>query len=324
MRKISVIVPCRGDAPYLAEALESAASQKEDVEILVAADGPVPEKVRQTVAAFKDAALIESLGTGAGAGRNTGLSRASGEYVQFLDSDDVLAGGKLAAQSALLEETGADIAYGAWQELIYENEKFAAGKIRDRETGPDPETAFFTGLWFPCAAYLMKKKTALETGGFKEYFYAEDARFLFDCARLGARFVKSEGLAAFYRRHPEQNTVCRDFVKTFGAYLQNAEEVEAVWAASGKGINGERKAALLQVYGMIAVNSCGLSRDLFERASSHLRRIDPGYVPGTERFRGLAKWIGYRPAAYAAAFMRRFRKKGAAFFRSSGKRKKQA
>src|SRR6185369_4269917 len=48
---------------------------------------------------------------------NAGLKIASGEFVQFQDSDDLYSLNKLAAQAQLLEETGAYIAFSPWVKL---------------------------------------------------------------------------------------------------------------------------------------------------------------------------------------------------------------
>jgi hypothetical protein len=50
--------------------------------------------------------VVEQENRGACAARNVGLAKATGEYLQFLDADDVLLPGKLAHQAALAEQHG--------------------------------------------------------------------------------------------------------------------------------------------------------------------------------------------------------------------------
>ncbi len=92
--QISIIVPVYNVEEYLEECLESIiASDIADAEIILIDDGStdgsyqILEKYQR-----KDPRiiLIEQENAGNGAARNAGLSASSGEYILFLDSDDIL------------------------------------------------------------------------------------------------------------------------------------------------------------------------------------------------------------------------------------------
>ncbi len=92
--KVSVIIPTYNRAPYLSEAIVSVLGQKYgDVEIIVVDDGST-DNTRECLQRYIDEGRItylhqENSGRPAVA-RNLGLRHASGEYVCFLDSDDIL------------------------------------------------------------------------------------------------------------------------------------------------------------------------------------------------------------------------------------------
>ena len=101
---ISVIVPARNAMPYLPEALASIRAQAESrLEILVV-DGASSDGSREAVAAFPQARLIEQVGLGLAAARNSALAAARGDLIAFLDADDLWPAGSLVGRVAYLAQ----------------------------------------------------------------------------------------------------------------------------------------------------------------------------------------------------------------------------
>ncbi len=99
--KISVIIPCYNQAQYLHNALASVIAQTfTDWECIIINDGstdstePIALKFTGEDERIR---YIKKENGGLSSARNRGLDEATGEYIQFLDSDDVIAPGKLAA-----------------------------------------------------------------------------------------------------------------------------------------------------------------------------------------------------------------------------------
>ena len=85
---VSVIIPLHNGEPYLAQALDSVAAQDYGaLEIVVVDDGSTDGGA--AIAASRDVVLIRQEQRGAGAARNTGIDRARGEILMFLDQDDL-------------------------------------------------------------------------------------------------------------------------------------------------------------------------------------------------------------------------------------------
>ncbi|MDQ0784203.1 glycosyltransferase family 2 protein [Chryseobacterium sp. W4I1] len=92
--KISIIVPCYNQASYLDECLQSIMDQTfTDWECIIVNDGST-DHTEETVERWteKDSRFqyISKENGGISSARNAGLERASGKYIQFLDSDDLL------------------------------------------------------------------------------------------------------------------------------------------------------------------------------------------------------------------------------------------
>lgn len=95
MTKISVIIPCFNAAQWVGEAVESALSQVgSDVEVLVVDDGSTDSSERVISSFGVRVTYLRQRNRGASAARNLGLSRAQGQFIQFLDADDVLQAGR--------------------------------------------------------------------------------------------------------------------------------------------------------------------------------------------------------------------------------------
>lgn len=113
---LTVVVPIYNVADYLAECLNSLAGQTyADLEVVLVDDGSTDDSA--TIAAGYPRAdgrfrLIRQPNRGLGAARNAGIDAGTGEYLTFVDSDDVLPPYALEVLVGALEQTGSDFASG--------------------------------------------------------------------------------------------------------------------------------------------------------------------------------------------------------------------
>jgi len=102
MPSLSCIVPVYNTAASVRQCLESIVNQGvdgDDLEIIVIDDGSTDDSaaiVRAFASTHPQVRLIRQTNQGVSAARNAGLDAATGRYVQFVDSDDYLALGKMA------------------------------------------------------------------------------------------------------------------------------------------------------------------------------------------------------------------------------------
>ena len=116
MPKISVVVPVYNVEEYLDECLTSLERQTvRDLEILIVDDGSTDGSAaiaQRHAAADERIRIVTRPNGGLGAARNTGIEEATGEYLAFLDSDDVLPPTAYELLLNSLERTGSDFATG--------------------------------------------------------------------------------------------------------------------------------------------------------------------------------------------------------------------
>ncbi|OGW85168.1 MAG: hypothetical protein A3C35_07185 [Omnitrophica bacterium RIFCSPHIGHO2_02_FULL_46_11] len=105
--KVSVLIPAYNMASYLSEAIESVFRQTfKDFELIVIDDGST-DNTREIVSRFKNHRIdyYYQDNQGRAAARNTGLHLAKGQYVAFLDADDVWNPDRLDRGVAALDST---------------------------------------------------------------------------------------------------------------------------------------------------------------------------------------------------------------------------
>jgi len=115
--KISVVIPCFNAKNYIAAAIESVLAQEwPNIEILVVDDGSSDGSPDLVQKRFSTVKLLRQSNQGVAKARNNGISQATGDWIAFLDADDIWLPGKLHAQMAMLADApGTRMVYTAWQ-----------------------------------------------------------------------------------------------------------------------------------------------------------------------------------------------------------------
>ena len=100
MTKVSIIIPHYNSEAYITQTIDSCLAQTHDnIEIIVVENGST-DKSCQVVKSIDDKRLsvFQILTPNAAAARNYGYQKATGTYIIFLDSDDVMASNKIELQ----------------------------------------------------------------------------------------------------------------------------------------------------------------------------------------------------------------------------------
>ncbi|MCM8790656.1 MAG: glycosyltransferase [Candidatus Omnitrophica bacterium] len=126
MPAVSVIIPTYNCAHYIAEAVDSVLSQTfGDIEIIIIDDGSTDETsgVLERYSGEGKLRCIIQRHAGLPASRNRGLEEATGEYIAFLDADDMFLPDKIERQvRAFQKHPGYDVIYSGWR-YFYDGKK---------------------------------------------------------------------------------------------------------------------------------------------------------------------------------------------------------
>jgi glycosyltransferase involved in cell wall biosynthesis len=177
MPLVSVVIPTHNRADMLAQTLAKVAAQTfTDYEIIVISNGEGPESRgrSQAVATLNNAWWFALDEGNVSAARNLGISRAAGEWVAFLDDDDLWLRHKLERQLAEADRTGADMISCDYIEFYADGrELLRQPRLPD---GWSHLRAIHHLLWWaPPSGVIVRRSVLAEVGGFDaKQRYSED------------------------------------------------------------------------------------------------------------------------------------------------------
>ena len=198
--RVSIITPCHNSESTIRDTIESVLAQTfQDWEMIVVDDASSDASaaiVREYAA--RDP-RIRCFATERPSGspalpRNIGIDNASGEYIAFLDSDDLWLPEKLERQLEFVEETKAPVAYSFYEKISYD------GVRSGREVRTRMRTTYsklLTSNSIPCLTSIVRRDVIGETR-FKQ-ISQEDFCFWLDILRKGHTALNQGEVLALYR-----------------------------------------------------------------------------------------------------------------------------
>lgn len=271
---VSVIIPAHNTAQYIAETLDSVLAQSfRSFEVLVVNDGsPDSEELQRVLEPYRQriAYLVQD-NRGPGAARNLGIQHARGEFLAFLDSDDVWRPAYLAEQLRAFEnDPDLDLIYCDFE---FFGDTASAGKTFVQLYPPKSEAVnlqtLVTGdcptIYPSCA--LVKRQVIVDAGAFDETFwsYGEDFDLWLRVAYRGgklafqkkvlaarrswsgssntARLRVANGYLSVLRKLQKNAALSSDLRLAIDRNLVQAQAAIHVWNGKRQFANGEYQAA---------------------------------------------------------------------------------
>lgn len=169
MPAVSVIIPTYNRAPYIAETIESVLNQTyTDYEIIVIDDGST-DNTREAVGPYTDQIqYVVQENSGSSGARNHGLRLAQGQYIAFLDSDDVWLPDKLEKQITYMEaHPEAGLVYGPYQPVDSNLQPFGTPSATPHHG--DAYEDMLGGCVIATSNVLMRREATVQVGEFDPY-----------------------------------------------------------------------------------------------------------------------------------------------------------
>ncbi|MEX5745714.1 glycosyltransferase family 2 protein [Massilia sp. X63] len=173
--KVSVIIPAYNAAATLLRAIESVrAQQGVNAEIIIVDDGSRDATVATARAAVRPGEQIRVIemprNSGASAARNAGIALARGEFLAFLDADDIWLPEKLARQLALIESDPGITLVSCNSEMVtVDGIPIKEGHLnRPPVNGADAWKTLLIYNFVPTPTVMTRTALVRELGGFDE------------------------------------------------------------------------------------------------------------------------------------------------------------
>lgn len=207
--KVSVIIPNYNRASLIGETIENLLLQTlTPAELIIVDDGSTDDSVAVIKEFGSKVKLICQSNQGPGAARNAGLRVATGDYIQFFDSDDLCSLNKLECQVRALEESGGDIAYSPWVSVCIDSKQVRIEKHvfqqRNLPEELDPLVCFLRG-WVSVFQALMFRRSFLQKVGIYrvDLMPSEDSEFLFRMLTQKPKMIFCPECLVLYRSHTD-------------------------------------------------------------------------------------------------------------------------
>jgi len=208
---VDIIIPAHNGGRYLKQAIDSALAQTyQDLSILVIDDGST-DSTGEIVESYKGrVGYFYQERTGAAGARNAGIRQSTGEYICFLDADDLMLPSRVEEQKRFLEsDSSVDLVHSKVLVFRFDhiNHPFAE-TYRPHQTWED----YLEPLCIVClmsTSSVMIRRRAIEVAGmFPQDMvpFGEDWMFWVQCFFKGLTMAYLPKTHTLYRQHPGSMT----------------------------------------------------------------------------------------------------------------------
>ncbi len=314
LRLVSVIVPTYNRARLLGETMDSVWGQTyRPIELLVVDDGS-GDNTEQSVADWGTQHARDSQFTlryfkqpnrGASAARNLGLVESRGEFIQFLDSDDLLHPEKIAGQLESCKSWGVTV-YGDCRRFALGSKRILVYSALPRNRPERALQDWFEGRFVAPAAFLWRREDVRWNGPWDERVSPDDdgefaRRFLL----RGGQWKHCLGTWEYYRTYTDlRPRVCTTAtVEALKTLLSVLDATERSLAEMGL-LNDLRKSFARQFWNL--AKQAALVPEVRKEALARYRRLDPrGRIPEHGIDRVLYRVLGIGGRKRFVTFLRR-------------------
>ena len=218
--KVSIIIPMYNVSEYIEECLTSIKEQTyENFECILIDDGSTDDTVNIVKTFINDDArfkLIEQENGGPAKARNNGLKQMTGDYVLFVDSDDLVAGNALEMMTESAIKDAADIVIGKTKRFNKVRDWEILGHVKYGLNDPGSKNPFTDpGLFYGMgpAAKLFKKELITDVFFDENKRFAEDQLFVFTAYMTAKKIQVIDYFVYFYRVREGEKSLTQTYQK---------------------------------------------------------------------------------------------------------------
>jgi glycosyltransferase involved in cell wall biosynthesis len=312
MHHLSVIVPAFRPTDFQALRISMASNADVDAEWIVVDDGSGPDHASAFSQLDHTQARILQLPENCrqATARNAGLAQAKGKLIKFLDADDQLDQGHLAALVTAAQASPADaIPFAPTKHVMANGSSWVNNSWRDLQ--PTAEAQLARLLYAPFLHHcgtLFSRSLLMQLGGYDETLITdEDGDLLIRVLLSGAYFLPVPEVNYHYIHHNSAERVSADAGPAkLAARLRVCTKVEEAFAT--RPMPPAVRHGLARRLEKIALSYWDQDRPAARAALARARRLSPGYQPlGPWPIQLLRRLGGPSAQRAAASLWRRLR-----------------
>jgi len=300
---VSIIIPCHNAEPWLAETLTSALEQTWPNKEIVFIDDGSSDRSLAIARSFatRGVRVAAQSNLGASAARNHGLRLATGEFVQFLDADDLLAPDKIAAQMKALAGSAPDtLASGSWARFSSDTKQaqFIPQAVAQARSGIEfLQLHYETGSMMQPGAWLASRNLLDRAGPWNETISLNDDGEYFARVMLAAPGMIHVPQSRCYYRSGHATSLSRRTDPTaLNSLFRSVELVLKNLQAADE--SARTRAACAEAWMRVAFEVYPAMPDLAAQAEAQAQALGGSTrpMPGSGRFQLAARFLGWRLA----------------------------
>ena len=301
---VSILIPAYNCESWLGETIQCALDQTwENKEVIVVNDGST-DRTQGIIDRFPGIITARQPNRGGSAARNHAFSLSKGDFIQYLDADDLLAPDKIEKQIiALQSATERHIASGPFGNFIH-----APGDVTHKPDAGWKDYSYplqwlidaaFDNAMFPPVVWLTPRHIIEEAGPWNEELsYNDDSEFF---ARV---LLKSKGIVftkdawSYYRRGIKTSVGSRKNRKALQSRLQSLNLVTRHMMSENSSLQ-TRNACACQYHKFI-FSIYPQYPDLYRSARENIKELNPSIRPhfGKGTFRVFSFLLGWKAAKW--------------------------
>lgn len=237
--RVSILIAAYNAEAFIADTLRSALAQTwPQTEIIVVDDGSRDRTLQQARQyASSRVQVLSCAHRGASAARNTALRHAQGDYIQWLDADDLLAPDKIAQQLRYASVGERVLLSSAFGEFYVEPQRarFRADALwQDLSPVEFLLTRFLHNVWMHPGAWLVSRRLSELAGPWDERLSLDDdGEYFARVVAASERVCFVPQARAYYRRgNPRSlsrsvsDTACRSLALSLGLCIGHLRALE--------------------------------------------------------------------------------------------------
>ena len=327
MDKVSVLIPCYNAEEYLSDSIESVLLQTwPRCEVIIVDDGSTDNSLSIARSYENEqVTVISQPNQGASAARNRAFQAATGDYIQYLDADDLLHPRKIEAQVTTLRDR--DPMTVAVCSTVYfqdgsppEQGRRAEGEDVIPWLSSEDPVKWLVNLWTPghgwgmvgLHAWLTPYSIIESTGPWDENISLNDDGDFFTRALLNSNGVEYvSGIGAYYRQHEGERVSALVSEEALRGFLKSIDTRRDYVLPRVKKENRARARSMVaRAYWNVAVRSLPISSDISKEASDRARELGMSKPPEsvlskTTKSRFTRTLFGWRGSRYLQHWYRR-------------------